>query len=214
MRKILFVFCFVFLIIAISCTPQQALIPAEEHPFSETIIRTVTVAPTQDIYPTPMITATPITSTDDISVLLQNPFGWPCIGNNIVERPSDIYTPANVEFIPSNIEPDSQKYWISELADSADKSQQAYVGCAPEFCQQKVYVKDSQSNIYEVNWDKRLPWRSIQRIVWIYNNTLAFYQSASPSYGEILAVNTQTRELVYEASVFPDFSCLTPTPIP
>jgi hypothetical protein len=59
-----------------------------------------------------------------------------------------------------------------------------------------------------------MPWRPIQWVTWINNDTLAFFQSSNPEQGQIIVINVDKREYLYAAIVFPDYACTTPTPTP
>ena len=63
--------------------------------------------------------------------------------------------PPPPRFIEVNILPDQNSYWVSEIADNIDKSRQAFVACKPEFCQEKLYVKDNETErVYEIDWGR------------------------------------------------------------
>ena len=123
--------------------------------------------------------------------------------------------PPKLEFLDVDIQPDSNVYWISEIADNVDKSRQAFVACEPELCQDKIYVKDFESNnVFEINWEWRMPWRPIQWITWVNDDILVFFQSSNPWFGQIIAVDFIERNNLFAAVVYPDYYCSTPTPTP
>ena len=169
---------------------------------------------------TPKITATPIVAKiskdGDLEHLVEQLYPMPCIGYNFAKAPlSDVNHASTLNFIEVDIQPDSNKYWISEVADSADGSRQAFVACEPEFCQDKLYVSDHQTaTVYEIDWEARMPWRPIQWVTWINNDIVAFLQSSNPDHALLLAINFDKREVLYEAVVFPDYYCATSSPTP
>jgi hypothetical protein len=169
---------------------------------------------------TPKITATPIVAKintdDDLEYLVEQLYSIPCIGYNFAKAPqSDLNHASTLNFIEVDIQPDHNRYWVSEIADSADGSRQAFVACEPEFCQDKLYVSDEKTEkVYEIDWEARMPWRPIQWVTWINNDTLAFLQSSNPDHALLFAFNFEKKEVLYEAVVFPDYYCATLTPIP
>ena len=226
MRKLILsvVPCLVFLIILGACQSTasvllstETLLPIETA--TATLVPAVidTPTPTATVMITPMITATPIVaridSIADLDHLIHEIYSYPCIGFNFAEFPSADLQPSRLEFIDTNIQPDSKLYWVSEIADNVDHSRQAFVACDPTLCQDKIYVKVfNTTEEYEINWDARLPWRPIQDVTWINNNILAFFQSANPDHGLIVAVDVDRRKILYEAVVFPDYYCTPFTP--
>jgi hypothetical protein len=136
----------------------------------------------------------------------------PCNGMNYVNS-SSMQSSTELEFIEVDIQPDPKVYWVSEIADNIDKSRQAFVACDPDFCQDKIYGKDEETEkVYKIDWEWRLSYRPIQWITWINNDTLAFFQSSNPDQGSIIVVNVDKREYLYAGIVFPDYFCTTSTP--
>ncbi|MBN1451066.1 MAG: hypothetical protein JW963_08640 [Anaerolineales bacterium] len=179
-----------------------------------------TPLPTATVLITPKITATPILATintdDDLIRLIEQIYLLPCIGFNFAESPPpDVLHVSKLNFIEVDVQPDPNIYWISEIADNADGSRQAFVACEPEFCQDKLYIQDDKTEkVYEIDWESRMPWRPIQWVTWINNDILAFLQTSNPDHALLVAVNFDKREVLYEAVVFPDYYCATSTPTP
>ena len=204
----------------------QVLISTETPSITETPLFTTTPflsdtpTQTQTVLIIPKITATPIiksfNSDDDLKNLINQIYPFPCIGYNYAKAPlSDVNHASELTFIEVDVQPDPNKYWVSEIADNADGSRQAFVACKPDFCQDKIYVQDKKSQkVYEVDWDARMAWRPIQWITWINDSILVFLQSANPDHAMVLAVDFEKREVLYQAVVFPDYACRTPTPTP
>lgn len=165
-----------------------------------------------------MITATPIkqefASDGELKTLMHQIYPYPCMSYNYANEPlSAVNHASTLAFIEADVQPDPQKYWVSEVADNVDGTRTAFVACSPEFCQEKIYVQDnSTKKVFEVDWDARMPWRPIQWITWVNNDTLVFLQSANPDHAMVLAVDFEKREVLFQAVVFPDYACQTVTP--
>lgn len=152
-------------IILVACLPSEAVpvrtqisLPTETRtPTSKSLI-TDTLIPTAIKLITPDITATPITaivnSDDDMESLIRQIYPeFPCIGYNYAKESSE-KPPPKLDFVEVDIQPDSKLHWISEIAENANNSRQAFVACEPELCQDKIYVKDFKSNkVFEINWE-------------------------------------------------------------
>jgi hypothetical protein len=226
--KILIAILFTSSCQTITLTPDSVSVKNTQMAFAWTAVAqtvyvdiptTIVATPTATWWMTPKVTATPIAAqlgtSDDLYHLLKKLYPeCPCIGYNYANSSSP-QAVSKVEFIEVDIQPDSKLHWISEIADNIEKSLQAFVACEPELCQDKIYIKDEKTQkVYEVNWEWRVPWRPIQWVTWINNDTLAFFQSSNPEQGQIIVINVDKREYLYAAIVFPDYFCTTPTPTP
>jgi len=203
----------------LASTATEVFSSIEKSTFTMTLLPTSTPTQMPAVLITPIITATPfnaiINADADVDQLIGKIFPGLCIGFNFAEFPSVDLQPSKLEFIEADVQPDPKLYWVSEIADSADKSRQAFVACKPEFCQDKIYVKNANTGkVFEINWDARMPWRPIQWITWINSDILTFFQSSNPDHGLIIAVNVDKREVLYESVVFPDYVCSTSTLTP
>jgi hypothetical protein len=192
-------------------TPASTPIPSAVPTIVPTSVPTPTLTPTVLI--TPKITATPIVAMintdDDLKRLVKQIYPMPCIAYNFAKAPlSDVNHASKLNFIEVNIQPDPKHYWVSEIADNADGSCQAFVACRPEFCQDKIYVQDDETRkVYEIDWEARMPWRPIQWVTWINNDTFTFLQSSNPDQALMIVINFDKREVLYEAIIFPDNFC-------
>jgi len=208
------------LFVAACQSSKQVFISTETPILTSTPLLYDTPTPTTTKLITPKITATPILANintdDDLKHLVKQLYPFPCIGYNYAKAPvSDVNHASKLNFIEVDIHPDQKQYWVSEIADNIDGNRQAFVACKPELCQDKIYVQDDKSQkVYEIDWEARMPWRPIQWITWINNDTLAFLQSANPDHASIIVINFERKEVLYQAVIYPDYACTTPTPIP
>ena len=174
---------------------------------------TSSFTPTVTFWKAPIVTATPIsasiTTDEDLENLIEQLYPF-CIGVNILKTSSPS-APSRLEFIESDVKSNLEGYRILEIADNSNGSLQAFVACKAELCQEQVYVTDNMTGkTYEVDWDYRLPWRPIQRLTWINNDLLAFYQPANPSHGSIKLISYSEKEYLFSAMVLPESYCSTP----
>jgi hypothetical protein len=155
----------------------------------------------------PIITSTPfnflLDSDKEISDRIKQLYSISCLGPDLstITPPSDVPVPTELQILEVDIAPDTSNYWIFEIADNYEKNYQAFIACKPDNCQKKLYVSEIEVNrVYEIDWGPDLP-RGIEHIVWINNAVFAFYQSSSPNYGRIIAINFEEKKYVYFAVV-------------
>ena len=224
-KRIAIAVCLILIPILAACRSSIQISGSIETPFLlETTSLTYTPVPSDTPIPTvtflitPKITATPINASietdDDLNQLIEQLYPMPCIGFNFAKSTkTDVLHASKLNLIEVDLQPDSKQYWVSEVADNVDQSRRAFVACKPELCQDKIYVQNRKTGIvYEIDWDHRMPWRPIQWITWINNDTLSFLQSSNPDHALIIAINFDKSEVLYEAIVFPDYYCVTSTP--
>jgi hypothetical protein len=206
----------------------QYPLPTGTHPFTSTPHFTLfTLAPPPSAtyripVTTPEITATPIfakVSTDkDLEFIIEKQiYPYPCFGYNFTKSPlTDINHASKLNFIEVDFQPDSKKYIVEEIANNANGNRKAWVACDnADNCKDKIYVQDNKSKkVYEIDWEDSMPWRPIQWITWINSDILTFLQSANPDQALVMAINFDERKVLYEAIIFPDYACITPTPTP
>ena len=221
MNRIAIAGWFILTLFVAACqSSKQFFIPTETPILTSTPFLFDTPTPTTTKLITPKITATPILANintdDDLKRLVKQIYPFPCIGYNYAKAPlSDVNHASKLNFIEVDIHPDPKQYWVSEIADNIDGNRQAFVACKPEFCQEKIYVQDDKSQkVYEIDWEARMPWRPIQWVTWINNDTLAFLQSANPDHASIVVINFENKEVLYQAAIYPDYACTTPTIAP
>lgn len=71
----------------------------------------------------------------------------------------------------------------------------AFIACEFENCQPRLFVKDlTNSNIFEVTFSMRIPWRPLSDLTWIDDNILAFSQFSNPHNGFRFAVDISQRK--------------------
>jgi hypothetical protein len=71
------------------------------------------------------------------------------------------------------------------------------VACNPAFCQPKLYVQDINiGTVQEINWTVWNPGRPISRIMWIGDNTLAFFHLTNPNSAEIGVVDIRKEKFL------------------
>jgi hypothetical protein len=161
---------FAFSLMILACKPIVAQSPVATQTFSLTSTptptpipkssNTLTATPAATFYITPRVTATPVTETinteDDLDKIVRRIYSWwsPCIGYNFAKESSeDSIFIGELTFLEVSIEPHTDKYWVSEIADNFDKSRQAFVLCEQTFCQDKIYFKDNDTQkIYLTNF--------------------------------------------------------------
>jgi hypothetical protein len=71
----------------------------------------------------------------------------------------------------------------------------AFVACEDEQCQDRLFVEDlTNSQIFEVTFSARLPWRPISSVMWIDDYVLAFSQWSNPHYGFRYAIDINQKQ--------------------
>lgn len=177
---------------------------------------------TLEVWPSPIVTATPINididSKEAIEHLFDRIYFMTACKTNLLAGsygliPTESFVSPKPEFIEVNPQSNPDMQYVNEMADNEDKSYHAFVACNRELCQPKIYVeKISDGKVYEINWKERMPWRDIQAIVWIDHDVLAFYQSNSPYVSQVLAVDVEKKNFVYFSLV--QYNCPLPSQTP
>jgi hypothetical protein len=170
---------------------------------------------------TPYMGATPIsaqikTSTDLDNIMWQL-FPMLCNKHNILLEtpvPIDAHPPTILSINQVESLPDPNLYWVSAIADSVDKNRRAYIAGKQGFAENIILVKDNNTNkVFEIHYEI-LSGRWVERLRWINNDILIFFQSGSPHMGFIYAVNIDQNK--YEYFGFDSLQCQTlhstPTP--
>lgn len=71
----------------------------------------------------------------------------------------------------------------------------AFTACDIDLCQPRLFVESLvDSKIFEVIFSRRMPWRALNRLVWINDSVLAFSQWSNPHYGFMYAIDANQRE--------------------
>ena len=71
----------------------------------------------------------------------------------------------------------------------------AFTACDLELCQQRLFIENMESSqIFEVLFSMRLPWRPLDRLVWLDESILAFSQPSNPHYGFRFAIDISQKE--------------------
>ncbi len=157
------------------------LLPGSSVKFTPTSVNIALALPshtptqiyTQIMWPTPILTATPIvllkTTKEEAKNIIDQLYKVdPQCKLDILNTDDMPVKKPNLTFQKSEIRPDPEKVWISEIADNPTKTLRAFVACDPSLCQQKLFLEHRQSGIiYELNWEGRIPYRPISRIMWI-----------------------------------------------
>ena len=216
--------CLVTIIILTAC---QSVTPAPgptENPSTITVPALTSTlslsnvpSPTATWWQTPEITATPLnaaihTDKEMVSVI-KSLHPDECLGPNDIKRTSGaVPIPSALKLFEVDQLPDPTKYYVEEIAVNIDGSRRAVVACLPDKCVDDVFVKDNKTDkVYELDWG-RMPWRPIQRLIWINEDILMFGQSSNPHYGAIVAINFASKEYQYFGMASDGCSQSTPTP--
>jgi hypothetical protein len=71
----------------------------------------------------------------------------------------------------------------------------AFVACDLENCKERLFVENlASSQILEVVFSMRMPWRSLNGLAWLDDSVLAFSQWSNPHYGFRFAVDANQKE--------------------
>jgi len=175
-----------------------------------------TLTPT--LWITPEITATPLNLVlsiqGEIDSLIEQLHPGLCLLPNLaIETPPpvDVPSPYELEFTQIETPPNPNSHYVSEIAINIDHSREAFIACEPEHCVDNVYVKDNETGeVYEVNFGA-MPWRPLQWLIWVNEDTFIVAQSSNPHYGLFVAINFTRQEYEYFGMAY---ECLQVTPTP
>lgn len=176
-----------------------------------------TPSPTSTMWTTPQVTATPIylsfsDTGDKLESMIGRMYYELCIGQNEVGS-SDDWNSSSLKFIETDIQPDLNKYWVSEIANNLDNSLEAFVACEPNSCSNQIYIKNNKTGeVFEVDWKLKDSWLPIQKVIWINYDTFMFFQSLDSTHGQIVAINFDKKEYRYSATAYPKSNCPIATP--
>ena len=72
----------------------------------------------------------------------------------------------------------------------------AFVACEYDNCQPRLFIENltDSSQLFEVVFSMRMPWRPLDRLAWVDDNVLAFSQFSNPHYGFRYAIDVNQRE--------------------
>lgn len=195
---------------AIATNTSEATVTISPSPFiTSSLTRTAT--PTARMIHTPRITATPINEEiqtyDDLRYLLEKLYPMTtCTYNLLAPGAEEMAGEHNLEFIETGIKPDPTRIRISEIADNLDKNRQAFVAG-------ELYVSDyTTEKTFEISWSGRMPNRIIERIIWINNDVLVFFQSTNPWIAQVVAIDFVKQDYIYHSIVYANSPCVTLTP--
>jgi len=168
MKSITMAVCFGLVVILAACQSSSIGTPISIGALALTStppVATDTPVPTATVWVTPRITATPFygfAMAEEIEALLSSL----CTGQNEVNS-SEGWDSSNLEFVEVDMQPDPERYWISEIANNLDNSYQAFVACNPDMCKNQIYIKDNNtSKVYEVDWELETFSHPIKNIMW------------------------------------------------
>jgi len=219
LKSIVLVICFSIFVILVACQSASTGLPILTGTSASTsapFLASDTPIPTATVWVTPQITATPryalVRTDDDLKQVADDWAHRFCVGQNEVGSSSD-WDSSNLEFTEVAIQPDPNKYWVSEIADNLDNSLRAFVACTPDLCHNQIYVKDNKTGkVYEVDWKFRTTWRPIQQVQWVNYNTLIFFHNTDPTHGQVVAINFDKKEYIYSAVAYSKSNCPIATP--
>jgi hypothetical protein len=165
---------------------------------------TLSPSGTQILRITPIVTATPFylqsNTEGEITRIVEDLY---TVDSNCksdllhVTQPELSVYYSGIEFIDSTVTPNEEIYWIDEIADNYAKDLRAFVACDPAFCQPKLYVQNIIiGTVQEINWTVWNPGRPISRIIWIGDNTLAFFHLTNPNSAEIGIVDIRKEKFL------------------
>jgi len=102
--------------------------------------------------------------------------------------------------------------YVDEIVENPDKSWRAYMMCVPQEnpnsgCLGKVYVENSQGDVYEVQSDAINPLRVFNDVMWATNDILVFDQWTH--WGFHIAIDVEHQKLAQFMIIIP----ATPTPV-
>ena len=158
---------------------------------------------TQNVWPTPVITATPLvprTRTDEeVKTFVDQLYKIdPQCRLDILNTTDIPLQKPILTFQKSDLSINTEKLWVSEIADNSSKTLRAFVACDPHFCQQKLFVEDQNSGVVqEIKWEGQTLSRPISRIAWIGDNLLSFSHSTNPDDAVIATVDTRKEKFLF-----------------
>lgn len=170
-----------------------------------TVAKTVLALPSQSpgLWPTPILTATPIVPSDTTMEEAKNIIDQlykvdsQCRLDILNTKDVHVQKP-NLTFQTSEIRPNPEKFWISEIADNPTKTLRAFVACDPNLCQQALFLENRDNGIvYEMNWEGRIPYRPISQITWIGNDLITFVHSTNPNDAIIATIQTTEEKFIF-----------------
>jgi hypothetical protein len=167
------------------------------------------------VWITPIVTATPVLSapeTSEVEGLMARMYYEFCVGQNEVGL-STTWDSSNLRLVESGMQPDSSKYWISEIADNVENTREAFVACKPESCQNQIYIKDNRLNkVYEIDWSRKTLGLPIQKMLWINNDILTFVQTSDSTHRQIIMIDVLRQKYLFSAVIYPKSNCPIATP--
>lgn len=85
---------------------------------------------------------------------------------------------------------------VEEDAISPNGMFRAFVACEYDNCQPRLFVENltDSSQLFEVTFSMRMPWRPLDRLAWVDDNVLAFSQFSNPHYGFRYAIDVDQRK--------------------
>jgi hypothetical protein len=219
LKSIVLAISFSVFVILVACQSAPTGAPIStgtSAPTSTPFLASDTPISTATVWVTPQITATPryalVRTDDDLKQVADDWAHRFCVGQNEVASSRD-WDSSNLEFTEVDIQPDPNKYWVSEIADNLDNSLKAFVACTPDLCHNQIYVKDNKTGkVYEVDWKFRTTWRPIQQVQWVNYNTLIFFHDTNPTHGQVVAINFDKKEYIYSAVAYSKSNCPIATP--
>ncbi len=215
-KSITIAVCFSMVVVLAACQSSSITLTQPSTITSTLPLVSDTPIPTAIMWITPQITATPqyalIRTDDDLKQVADDWAHRFCVGQNEVNTLAD-WDSSNLKFIEVDIQPDPNKYWISEIADNLDNSLRAFVACKPDLCRNQIYVKDNKTGkVYEIDWKLKTTWRPIQQVQWINYDTFVFFQPADSTHGQAVAINFNKKEYIYSGIAYPKSNCPIATP--
>jgi hypothetical protein len=226
MRSKTIAVCMCIFIMLASCqnlsaapVPSETSSPvATNTPISPTASVTPLPLSALPINPQPWSVVTPqksiIRSQQDLENKIHSVFPA-CIDKNKAASPTGLGTQP-LSFVEANIHPAMTGVKLSASADNVGYTRRAFVACKVDTCSNQLFVREKSSGrVYAIEWGTDVSSHPIYWLTWLDSDILIFFQLLDQTYGQIIAINYETRELLYSAFAYPKDNCpITPVVLP
>lgn len=157
----------------------------------------------QEFFPTPIVTTTPIdmapNSKDELEKIIYEKYSInPKCRIDLLSSTEGYSQVPGLEFIKSEVFPESQKIWVFEIADNPSKSLRAFTACETDPCYPKLFIEYRDKGIVqEINWSGRIPGRPIKNLLWIGDGLLSFSHLTNPHDAIISTIQINAQSFVF-----------------
>lgn len=133
-----------------------------------------------------------------------------CIGKNRVNPETN---PQSLTFVETNIQPATKGVKVSAFADNVGDTHRAFVACETSSCINRLFVREKPTGkSYVIDWGTDVSSHPIYWLTWLDAKILVFFQPLDTSYGQIIAIDFRTRELLFSGLAYSRENCPIATP--